>query len=93
MKENELLAYGSIVALKGIANPILIIGINQTAEEKNYDYCGCIHPYGYINGESLILFNNADIEKVIFNGYVDDLLKDYYDDVIWLRDKQKKEDK
>ena len=68
----------------------MLIGIRQIADGEKYDYSGCVHPYGYIGADKILLFNADQIEKVIFKGYYDDDAKEHYEDVIWAR--QNKED-
>jgi len=91
MEENEIIPLGSIVELKTIKDYVMLIGIDQVTDGQKYDYCGCVHPFGFLGLDKLLLFNADQIEKVIFKGYYDDEAKEHYEDVIWLR--QKKEDK
>ena len=91
MEENEIIPLGSIVELKTIKDYVMLIGIDQVTDGQKYDYCGCVHPFGFLGLDKLLLFNADQIEKVIFKGYYDEKAKEHYEDVIWLR--QKKEDK
>ncbi len=86
----NILPLGSIVELKKIKDKVLIIGVNQISNKKKYDYMGCVHPYGYTRLEELLLFNADDITNVIFNGYYDDETKEFYEDIIWLKEREKK---
>lgn len=90
MNIEKFLPYGSMVSLKGGTRKILIIGIclKSLNDDKVYDYCGCAHPYGFLNSDNVFLFNHDQIDKVYFKGYIDEELNDYYDDMLW---KQKKE--
>lgn len=84
MEEKHFLPLGSLVRLKGGKRKLVIIGINQIgSDNKNYDYSSCMYPYGYLNSDELFLFNNENIEEVIYKGYVDKELEDYYEDLIW----------
>ena len=40
-------------------------------EEKEYDYIACLYPEGNINENYMYLFNNEDIDTVVFRGYSD----------------------
>jgi len=87
VKLEDMLPFGSIVSLKGGTRKVMIIGVFQIALENNkmYDYCGCAHPYGYLNSDDIFLFNHDKIEKIYFRGYSDEELKDHYDDLLWER--------
>ena len=65
------LPIGSIVILKKGTKPLMIYGRKMNDEEGNeYDYLACLYPEGYINLEYTYLFNEENIDKVIFRGYV-----------------------
>ena len=91
MEENKIIPLGSIVELKTIKDYIMLIGIDQISDGEKFDYCGCVHPYGFMGSDKLLLFNADQIEKVIFKGYFDDESKEHYEDIVWLR--HKKEEK
>ncbi len=86
----ELLALGSIVELKNMKDKVLIIGVNQMSGKEKYDYIGCTHPYGYMSVDELLVFNKDAIKNVIFNGYFDDESKEFYEDIEWLKEREKK---
>ena len=89
MDKEKLLPLGSIVKLKNIKDYMMIIGLGVEVEGKKYDFCACLHPYGYLGQENLITFNSDQIENVVFLGYFDDESKDYYDDIVWLGEQNK----
>ena len=66
----ELLPIGSVILLKGAKKPLMIFGICQTERKngKTFDYIGCIWPEGSIGDKTQVLFDHADVEKVIFTG-------------------------
>ena len=69
---NELLPIGSIVLLKGGIRKLMITGIKTVVKEEPdtiYDYIGVLYPEGFIGDEGNFLFNNEDINDVIFKGY------------------------
>ena len=39
---------------------------------KEYDYLGILYPEGHIGDQFQYLFNQEDIEEVIFRGFEDD---------------------
>ena len=62
---------GTVVLLKEATKSLIIIGIMQQDDEGNvYDYIACMFPEGYIDDETFFLFNQEDIEKVIFVGCI-----------------------
>jgi len=69
-----MLPIGSIVYLKkGIAKTMImnrgsIIKIEN--EEQIFDYSGCVYPVGFM-ADNIYYFNEADIDKVVFEGYTD----------------------
>ena len=71
--KQELLALGSIVVLKGVYKKLMIVGRMQLQgeEEKLWDYLGVLYPEGYLGNDYTFLFNNEDIDEVIFKGYSD----------------------
>ena len=70
----ELLPLGSIVILKGGFKKLMIIGrkIVQGKNKEFYDYLGCLYPEGDIGDEYKFVFNNKDVDKIIFRGYEDE---------------------
>ena len=67
------LPIGSIVVLNGGTKRVMIIGRVQGngADDKVYDYSACLYPEGYMNSDSLYLFNNEDIARVYYLGMQD----------------------
>ena len=80
----NLLPIGSVVMLKEAEKPLMIYGIRQydTADESiEYDYIGVPYPEGNIGDDFTYLFNHADIDKVLFNGYETEEQKAFYEKV------------
>lgn len=67
--ENKVLPIGSIVKLKDDDNKIVIIGYDVRADNKTHKYTALPYPFGYNSQELFFLFNDEDIENVIFEGY------------------------
>jgi hypothetical protein len=75
MWEGGLLPVGSVVLLKGATRKIMIVGICQGLKEEGdvlYDYSGLLHPYGYMDRNTIFLFNHEQIVEVCSVGYMDD---------------------
>ena len=75
MKIKDLLPIGSIVRLHDGEKRLMIIGIMQSdasGNGKEYDYLGIRYPEGHIGDQFQYLFNQEDIEEVIFRGFEDD---------------------
>ncbi len=59
----KLYPIGTIVHLKGIAHPIMIIGFYQVYEEKVYEYVGVPYPTGLVSTNSTMAFRPRLIER------------------------------
>ncbi len=79
--------YGSIVKLKNNSNKLMIVGLCVEVNNKIHDYCAIEIPKGFSNKSSIVVFNNDDIDTIICEGYIDDEIKEYLDDLEWLRSK------
>ena len=68
-----LLPIGSVVRLNGAEKRLMIFGIRQTNQTngQEYDYIGVLYPEGNMGEEMRFLFDNSDIEEVLFTGYND----------------------
>lgn len=52
----------------------MVVGAFQEVQRENkvlerYDYIGVLYPEGFINFDSMLLFNHEQINDVIFTGY------------------------
>ena len=65
-----LLPIGSVVKLKNGRKPVMIYGVCQTDKEsgKEYDYISVVWPEGSLGSGSSILFNQDDVDKLLFRG-------------------------
>jgi len=76
-KTEKLLPLGSIVLLKEGLQKLMVVArgvvyVNQTTKEDEFsDYMAVLYPAG-MNPESTIFFNQSDIDKVLFSGFVDE---------------------
>ena len=85
MKE-ELLPQGSVVKIKSSLSKLMIIGYMKLDQNKKVrDYMAVKMPKGYESVKKLIVFDNEDIEKIYYKGYVDESINDYRDDMIWFK--------
>ncbi len=68
------LPIGSVVRLKGGTKRIMICGRVQSRipDNVNFDYIACLYPEGFIDAQSMYLFNNEDIDRVYYIGMQDD---------------------
>lgn len=84
MNENYL-PIGSVVQLKGGKKKVMISGFFSVAngeDEKVYDYSGCIFPEGILNSNELCLFNNNQIEEIVFKGFENDEEKAFKEELV-----------
>ncbi|MDD3223294.1 MAG: DUF4176 domain-containing protein [Clostridium sp.] len=70
----KLLPIGSVALLKEANKKLMIYGLKQEDLETKtiYDYVGCLFPEGNIDEESNFLFNQSDIERTYFTGYMNE---------------------
>ena len=70
----DYLPIGTIVLLKNGTKKIMIYGRKQTMAETGevFDYVACFYPEGNISPDYTFLFNNEEIEKIVFTGYSDE---------------------
>ncbi len=70
----EYLPIGTVVLLKNGSKKVMIYGRKQIATEngQEFDYVACLYPEGNINDDYTFLFNNENIDKIIFKGYSDE---------------------
>ena len=71
MNSANLLPIGSVVTVKEANKSMMIIGILPINEGKQYDYIAVFYPEGYMTEDQIFLFNQDDIEKVHFLGFMD----------------------
>lgn len=79
----DYLPIGTIVELSD-GEKIMIVGyfvVDGEDETNIYDYCGCAYPEGYDEISEMYLFDEEQIEKVLFIGYEDDEGKQYRSDM------------
>ena len=89
MEKDQMLPLGSIIKLKDNDNFLMIVGLKMLSDGIKYDYVGCVHPYGFLGPENLIMFNHDQIEAVVSLGYYDEESEEYYDDIMWLEGQNK----
>lgn len=80
----DLLPIGSVVRLKEAEKPLMIFGIKQMNAdnpEKEYDYIGVLYPEGNVGADFQYLFNQDDIEEILFRGYDSEELVAFLDAV------------
>lgn len=80
MLKSEILPIGSVVLLKNSTKKLMIMGLLQARPEdmkRVYDYCGCVYPEGYMNPNNLYLFDEEQIERICYRGFVDGEQEDF----------------
>ena len=88
--ELKRLPIGSVVLLKESTKKLMVIGffqIRPDQEKRVYDYCGCLYPEGYQDGDHIYLFDEDMIDKVYSVGYIDD------EQFAWRKEQDKIEEK
>ena len=73
MLKSEILPVGSVVLLKNSTRKLMIMGLLQAKPEdmkRVYDYCGCVYPEGYMNPNNVYLFDEEQIERIYYRGFV-----------------------
>ena len=82
-KEQKLLPIGTIVLLKNANTELMITSYCMTAMPDNYedkenlklskdmffDYGGCRYPEGVSSTNAMIVFNEDQIDKIVYLGY------------------------
>jgi len=84
-KNERFLPIGSVVLLKGGKKEVMIMSYcimpsgkvyspNGKLEKKGlmFDYGGCLYPEGMIKSNQLFAFNQDQIDKVLYTGYISD---------------------
>lgn len=71
---NKYLPIGSVVLLKGAIRKAMIIGIIQSSKGedgviKEHDYIAVMFPEGFLNTETMFMFNHDQINDVVYRGY------------------------
>ena len=69
---NELFPLGTIVMLKGIKKPVMIVGYLQNVNGRVYDYLGVPYPTGLGSSKSTLVFDHGTLEKLVVKGYEDE---------------------
>ena len=69
-----MLPIGSVVLLKGGKKMLMIFGRKQmsSSSSKIWDYLGCFYPEGSMGPEYCFLFEEENIDEVVFRGYSDE---------------------
>ena len=70
---DSLLPIGSVVLRKGAQKRLMVFGRIQTnvATGITYDYSACLYPEGIVDSKELYMFNNENIQKILFVGFQD----------------------
>ena len=79
MNSEKYLPLGTVVLLKDAEHRIMIIGYCPSDPNLSnmFDYMGTFYPEGVISTDKLLVFNHNQIDKIYFNGYLDDEAKEF----------------
>ena len=72
---SKLLPIGSVVLLKNGSKNVMVTGFYVSSSDNLsgvFDYSGCLFPEGIISSDNNLLFNHAQIDKVLYFGYNND---------------------
>ncbi len=69
----KLLPIGSVVLLKNADKRLMIIGRLQTVrgDDRIFDYSACYYPEGMLSNDTIVFFNDDDIDTLFFVGFQD----------------------
>ena len=66
---DRLLPIGSVIKIKKLDKPIIIVGYLVGDGDKVYDYVGFPYPEGIYSKDTKVLFNKNVINEVVHEGY------------------------
>lgn len=69
--DKKYLPIGSIVLLKNANKKVMVTGfyVKAAGFDRVFDYSGCVYPEGELSSKETRVFNNDEIDKVIYKGY------------------------
>ena len=74
----KLYPIGTVVNVKEQEMNLMIVGYGGVNEKgDNFDYIGVPSPYGVIDKNEMILFNDSQIEVLHYLGYIDAITQQY----------------
>lgn len=73
-EKKQVLPLGSVVLLKEAKRYLVICGYAMVTEGKAkiWDYMGCAYPVGIVSNETTLMFDEEQIDKVVFEGFTDE---------------------
>ena len=81
MDVRDYLPIGSVVLLRSGIKKVMVTGmmprVSQEEQIMQYDYIGVLYPEGFIDTDSMVLFNHDMINDIIFKGYDNPERKDF----------------
>lgn len=74
----SFLPIGSIVLLKGATKQLMIVGyMANDVNNEEKDYMAVPYPEGILSEESVISFNNGDIETTLYKGFENEIFEKF----------------
>lgn len=64
----KYLPIGSVVTLNNETKKLMIIGRSQVCQDVQYDYSACLFPEGYLDKDTIYVFNNDDVDILYYVG-------------------------
>lgn len=73
-EKKQVLPLGSVVLLKDAKRYLVVCGYAMVTGqgEKIWDYMGCAYPVGIVSSETTLMFDEEQIDKVVFEGFTDE---------------------
>ncbi len=71
----KILSIGSVVKvdMENLNQEVMVIGRfmkDTNNNNKMYDYMGVLYPYGFLEPDNVILFDEVAIKEIKFEGYI-----------------------
>ena len=93
---NSLLPCGTVVLLENKKEKVMIVSHksflgNEEGGVALFDYAGIVLPQGYKGEDDMIFFDASGIKEVLYEGYKDESIIDYLEDIKWVEEKFKNE--
>ena len=79
-EEKSFLPIGTVCRLKNGQKDVMIMGFCPMVQERcneMFDYSGCLYPEGVITSEINMVFNNSQIEKIVYMGLINEEEKEF----------------
>lgn len=73
---------GSVITVENNNTMIMIVGFKYyDNNNKEYDYIGCVYPFGIGNKYSTVLFNHEQISRIYYLGYINNQERNFKEEL------------